>query len=101
MKLVEIDCQTINMFRFKMPKEDIGRDDVTLYVEYGKNINDKKQIVYSVWAQLDDKYVRAMLVCDSFKGKIDNNIVCKIVEHINSSKWFYEQLFNFIELFDK
>lgn len=98
---VQIDCQTINMFRFKMPKEDIGRDDITIYVEYGENISDRKQVAYSVWAQIDNKYVRALLICDGFNATIDNDIIYKIVEHINSSEWFYDRLLEFLLHFDR
>lgn len=100
-KGVSVDCQSINMFRFRMPEEDIGRNDITLYVEYSVNTNDRNQVAYSVWAQLDNVYARMLLVCGSFNGTIDDNVVCKIVEHINSSKEFYERLYKFIEQVDK
>lgn len=98
---VLVDCQTVNMFRFRIPEQDIGRNDITLYVEYGVNTNDRKQVAYSVWAQFDNMYVRALLDCDGFVGIIDDNIICKIVEHINSSKYFYERLYKFIEYYGK
>ena len=58
-------------------------------------------LAYSVWAQFDNMYVRALLDCDSFVGTIDDNTVCKIVEQINSSEYFYERLYEFVEHFDK
>lgn len=96
-----VDCQTVNMFRFRIPEKAIGRNDITLYIEYGVNTNDRKQVAYSVWAQFDNMYVRALLDCDSFVGTIDDNTVCKIVEQINSSEYFYERLYEFVEHFDK
>lgn len=98
---VLVDCQTVNMFRFRIPEEDIGRNDITLYVEYGVNTNDRKQVAYSVWAQLDNVYARMLIVCDGFYGTIDDNTIRKIVSHINSNELFYERLHYFIEQVDK
>lgn len=98
---VSVDCQTINMFRFRLPEQDIGRNDITLYVEYGVNTNDRKQVAYSVWVQLDNVYARMLLICGSFNGTMDDKIIGEIVKHINSNKEFYEQLYKFIEQVDK
>lgn len=101
MKKVLVDCQTINMFRFRLPEQDIGRNDITLYIEYGVNINNRKQVAYSVWAQLDNVYARMLLFADIFNGTIGEDIVSEIVKHINSNKEFYKQLYKFIEQVDK
>ena len=98
--LAEINCTLLHMFRFDLPKEDIGRDDIEIYVEYG---DEKEGVVpYNVWAQVKGRRIRSFLCPGTAPGKSDSrDIVQKIVFSLNSDEEFYDQVYAFIAHFDR
>lgn len=82
---------------FKLPKGSMSRDDITLYVDYV--LTDKSQVVYCVWAQLDEIYLRGLLHCDEFQIKKDEDIIQKLLNHICLNKTVYERAETFISDF--
>lgn len=94
--LAETEVKQFNSFCFQIRKQDIGRSDVLIYVEYGDR--SKKIIAYNAWAQFKDSKIRAYL-CSSYVPN-DGDVVAKIVFDLNSNEAFYEQVYSFIAHFD-
>lgn len=98
--IAELDVSQFYGFHFQLPAQDIGRDDILIYVEYESPA--KKKVRYHVWAQFKDTFVRAYLCSASVPGSAEEaDIVPKIMFDLNSSKDFYEQVYTFIDHFAK
>ena len=98
MYLAEVDVSQCYGFCFNLPKQDIGRDDIVIHVEYWNISNDV--VRYNVWGQFKETYFRAYLCSSSVPGSAEvGDIVPKIMFDLNSSKEFYEGVYSFIDHF--
>lgn len=98
----EVNCESIFTFRFTLPEQDIGRDDVVIYVEYGITPDNEETITYNVWAQFRDSLIRAFLCPGSVPGTLEAaDIIPKIMYALNSQELFYERVNEFIAHFDR
>lgn len=98
----EVNCESIFAFRFTLPEQDIGRDDIVIYVEYGISSDDAGTITYNVWAQFRDSLIRAFLCPGSVPGTLEAaDIIPKIMYALNSQELFYERVNEFITHFDR
>lgn len=95
----EVNVQLFNCFTFTMPKQDIGRDDIKICVEYGVPTEDNA-VYYNVWAQLSNQSVRAFVHDGVIRSGDPGATVQCIMEDINGSEVFYDTLHQFIEHFD-
>lgn len=98
MYIAEVNVEEFFSFRFKLPAQDIGRNDVMIYVEYDNP--SAKNIWYNVYGQIKDSYIRAYLCSSSIPGSaVSGDVVSRIIFDLNSSKEFYLQVANFIDHF--
>lgn len=65
--LAEINCELLHAFRFTVPEQEIGRDDVIILVEYGDE--EDGVVPYCVWAQFRGKNIRAFYVRDPLPAR--------------------------------
>lgn len=98
----EVNCEFLLAFRFTLPEQGIGRDDVVIYVEYGITPENAETITYNVWAQFRDSLIRAFLCPGSVPGTLEAaDIIPKIMYDLNSQELFYERVNEFIAHFDR
>ena len=71
-----------------------------IFVEYGVAAEERK-VVYSVWAQLQEQSVRALVLRDSVEIEQDDMMIQTIVSEINNSDEFMDTVEKFIAHFDR
>lgn len=99
-QLVGLDIREYQGFRFDLPRQDIGRSDVQIYVEY-RIPEDSSVVPYNVWAQLGQQSVRALILTSTIANAHKNAVIESIVAELNHSDEFHEIIERFIEHFDK
>ena len=97
MLIAEIDVQTISCIRFLIPKQDIGRDDVEITIDYGVSLNDSKTLTCNIWARIGNASIKGFLTTLHVeKAKSSDDDVDNIMGALNSSEEFYNTLHRFI-----
>lgn len=96
----QLNVSLYHSFRFTLPEQDIGRNDIQISVDYGTPDNDNL-VDYNAWAQLTSQSVRALVHVGSCHSDDPNMIVQRIMEDMNGSQEFYDTLYHFIEHFDR
>lgn len=96
----QISVREYKGFFFTLPERDVGRSDVMIFVEYGVAAEERK-VVYSVWAQLQEQSVRALVLRDSVEIEQDDMMIQTIVSEINNSDEFMDTVEKFIAHFDR
>lgn len=98
----KVNCESMFTFRFTLPEQDIGRNDIVIYVEYGISPDDVVTITYNVWAQFRGSLIRVFLCPGSISGAFDaSNLIPRIMYDLNSMELFYERVNAFITHFDR
>ena len=98
--LAEVDVAEFQAFRFQLPPQDIGRNDILIYVEYDRT--EHGIVHYNAWGQFKDTYIRSFLVSSSISLSTGTkDVVSKIIFDLNSSDIFYEQVHSFIDHFGR
>ncbi|WP_204721745.1 hypothetical protein [Hydrogenoanaerobacterium saccharovorans] len=100
--LDEIDIQRISCIRFIMPINDIGRDDVQIYVEYGIGMSDEHKLVCNVWAHILDTVLKGYLLSFEIdKPQTEDKEIDAIMRTLNESDKFYAVLHGYLDWADK
>ncbi len=100
--LAEIDVQSISCVRFTMPANDIGRDDVQIYVEYGISISDDQKLTCNVWAYILNTSLKGyLLTIDVDKPEKSEDKIDVILKALNGSNDFYAVLHHYLTWADE
>ena len=89
-----IDIQRYAFFRFMLPREDIGRDDVEITVDYGV---DGQTVVANVWARIEKTTLKGFLYTE-YVPRVDNGEdQCRLIASaINRNPLFESNLQAFL-----
>ena len=97
MLIVEVDVQTISCSRFMMPKQDIGRGDIEITIDYGDSLTDTKTLTCNIWARIGNAAIKGFLTTiHAEKAKSPDDDIDSIMSALNSSEEFYNTLHQFI-----
>ncbi|MDE7244420.1 MAG: hypothetical protein K2O18_10695 [Oscillospiraceae bacterium] len=85
-----IDIQRYGFFRFMLPQEETGRDDIEITVDYGV---DGETVVANVWARIEKTMVKGFVYTE-YVPRIENGEdQCRlIVSAINRNPLFEQHL---------
>ena len=90
----EIDIQRYAFFRFMLPSEEIGREDVEITVDYGV---DDQTVVANVWARVERTTVKGFVYTERVPRIQNGEDQCRlIVSAINRNPLFYRNLDAFL-----
>lgn len=95
MQFARVEIGTCQAFCFTLPVQDIGRDDIKIYVEYSDP--SAGEVRFNTWAQTVNGTVRYFIHTDSVKKKICDDLLHNIMHNINTSEEFYQQLHELLE----
>lgn len=83
-----------------MPEQDIGRNDIRIFVEYSPT-DDDTVLYVSAWAQQKDSYVRWCCYETSFPAsRVNEQGIESIVNRLNEAQAFRDGVHRFIEWLD-
>jgi hypothetical protein len=98
--LHEIDIKKPDYFMFQMPAVHAGgHGDIEISVEYSKAPDDPDILVYNAWARKGDASVKHFIYTSRIP--VSSNAVESIMEDINGSYDYDDQLRHFIKSIEK
>lgn len=94
--LTEVNCHPVHSFCFTLPPQNVGWNNVTLYIEY-EAAETSGTTIYHVWAQFHSAVFRAHLCVGQVSGDPDDaDVIRQIISHINDCENFHEQIRKFV-----
>lgn len=96
----QVDIHPFEGFAFMLPKEDIGRDDILITVEYHET--DSPEALYlTAWAQQIDGLIRFCCFETEYPvSRFKETGVEGIAYHLNGAKAFNEGVHEFLTLIE-
>ena len=91
-----IDIQRYAFFRFMLPEEEIGRDDIEITVDYGVNV-DNKTVVANVWARIENTMIKGFVYTEYVPRVEKGEEQCRLIAAaINRNPLFHRHLQAFL-----
>ena len=91
-----IDIQRYAFFRFMLPEEDVGRNDIEITVDYGVD-TDNKTVVANVWARLENTMVKGFVYTEYVPIVDKGEQQCRLIAAaINRNPLFHQHLHAFL-----
>ena len=91
-----IDIQRYGFFRFMLPEEEIGREDIEITVDYGVNV-DTKTVVANVWARIDNTMIKGFVYTEYVPRVDGGDAQCRLIAAaINRNPLFHRHLQAFL-----
>lgn len=101
-ELNENDIQSIEYFRFILPKNIINKDNIEITIEFGDNKNNREETAFYVWARVDNATIKGFVKLVFLpKCEEKEESIKSIVEFLQADNEFLEIVKKFIEYCSK
>ena len=91
-----VDIQRYAFFRFMLPEEEIGRDDIEITVDYGVD-PETKTVVANVWARIENTMIKGFVYTEYVPRVDKSEEQCRLIAAaINRNTLFYRHLQAFL-----
>ena len=98
--MVEICIGEYRGFRVRVPAEDIGRSDITLYIEHLED-NTNGIAEYNAWVAVGDADIRMLAQSGNVDIKKAPTLEQAIVDDLNKSNAFYKNLATICRVYEQ
>ena len=91
-----VDIQRYAFFRFMLPEEEIGRDDIEITVDYGVD-PETKTVVANVWARIENTMIKGFVYTEYVPRVEKSEEQCRLIAAaINRNPLFHRHLQAFL-----
>lgn len=98
--MVEVHIGEYCGFRVRVPAEDIGRNDITLYIEHRED-NANGTAKYNAWVAVGDADIRMLAQSGNVDTKKTPSLEQAILDDLNNSNAFYLNLATICRVYEQ